>query len=220
LFYPNLSTPANRRLQLVVSDGQNFAQRLSDVPTRTEPVDAKTPSYRQISTGDGWEATTTYVADPARASVVVDVALTSQSGKPLQAYAIHEPTLSKDGSDDRGRSDGATLVASDRSSASALRAAPGFTATSSRVTSAPATAGTDLSKNKKLTSQYPEAGPGHTGQVGQLPIDGIQASHAVLTLGFGGDEREALSAAQDTESAGFDATSRAMTPGGSRTTVH
>lgn len=211
LFYPNLSTPASRHLQLVVSDGESFAQRLSDVPTRTEPVEAKTPSYRQISTGEGWEATTTYVTDPARASVLVDFSLRSLSGKPLQAYAIHEPTLSKDGSDDEGRSEGGVLVASDKNAASALRAAPGFTATSTGYLGT-SDGWTDLSQNKKLTQQYEKA-TGNVGQVGQLPVDGVGSSEALLALSFGKDAREAVAGAEASEQAGFEAVSAAYRDG-------
>jgi glucoamylase len=212
LFYPNLSTPASRRLQLVVSDGAQFAQRLSDVPTRTERVDGRVPSYRQVSTGDGWEATATYVTDPARASVLVDLSLRSQNGEPLQAYAIHEPTLAADGSDDKGRSEGDMLVASDQHAASALTATPGFTATSSGYL-ATSDGWTDLVRHKKLTKRYPEAGPGNIGQVGQLPLNGLDSSHAVLTLSFGGNEAEAIASAKSTGATGFQAISRSYGAG-------
>lgn len=197
LYYPNLSTPASRQLQIVVSDGATFAQRLSDVPTRTERTDERTPSYRQVSTGDGWTATTTYTTDPARAAVSVDLNVQSHNGKPLQTYAIHEPTLSADGADDRSRSDGDSLVASDGSAASALLAKPGFTASSSGYLGT-SDGWTDLNANKKLTAQYPKAGPGHVGQVGQLPVDGLGNPHAVLTLGYGQDEAEARATAEST----------------------
>lgn len=211
LFYPNLSTPASRTLQLVVSDGETFAQRLSDVPTRTEPIDAKTPSYRQISTGDGWTATTTYVTDPARASVLVDFSLRSLSGEPLQAYAIHEPTLSKDGSDDEGGSEDGMLFAQDKNAASALRAEPGFTAMSTGYLGT-SDGWTDLSRNKTLTQRYDEA-QGNIGQVGRLPIDGVDSSHALLTLGFGENVDEAVSAATASEQTGFEAVSAAYRAG-------
>ncbi|CAM05479.1 glucoamylase [Saccharopolyspora erythraea NRRL 2338] len=212
LYYPNLSTPASRQLQVVVTDGAGFVQRLSDVPTRTEPVDPKTPSYRQVSTGQGWEATATYVTDPARPSVVVDLQVRSLDGKPLQTYVLHEPTLTKDGSDDRSRTEGATLVASDRSAASALRATPAFTETSSGYLGA-SDGWTDLSRHKRLTAHHPEAGAGHVGQVGRLPVDGVGTSHAVLTLGYGKHASEAVATAEETERTGFEAAARAYGEG-------
>ncbi|GAA2789510.1 glycoside hydrolase family 15 protein [Saccharopolyspora taberi] len=211
LYYPNLSTPVSRQLQVVVTDGRDFVQRLSDVPTRTEPIDAKNPSYRQISTGDGWQATATYVTDPARSAVTVDLRVTSQRGE-LRTYAIHEPTLGKDGSDDSSRTEGSTLVASDRSAAGALRSAPAFTETSSGYLGT-SDGWTDLSRHKQLTALYDKAGPGHVGQVGRLPVDGVGASRAVLTLGFGAREHDAIATAEATEKAGFDAVAAAYRDG-------
>jgi glucoamylase len=206
LYYPNLSTPASRQLQVVVTDGEHFVQRLSDVPTRTQPLDAKVPTYRQTSTGDGWEATATYVTDPARASVLVDLEVESRTGEPLRTYVVHEPTLTKDGSDDRSRTTGSALVAWDGSAASALVARPRF-AQSSQGYLGTSDGWTDLSRHKRLTALYDHAGPGNIGQVARLPVDGVRTTGAELTLGYGTDRGAALDAARQSLDAGFDATS-------------
>lgn len=202
IYYPNLSTPASRSLQVVVTDGEDFAKRLSDVPTRTEPVDAKVPSYRQISTGKRFTVTATYVTDPARPSVMVDLRVVSSTGEPLETYVLHEPTLSADGSDDSGRSVGKALVASDGSSASAVAAEPAFTATSTGYLGT-SDGWTDLSENKTLTRRYSEAGPGNIGQVGRLPVDGVDRQRAVVTLSYGPKPSEALSTARRSLARGF-----------------
>lgn len=214
LYYPNLSTPASRQLQVVVTDGTSFVQRLSDVPTRTELTDVTIPSYRQVSSGDGWEATATYVTDPARSSMMIDLHVTSQD-TPLQIYVIHEPTLSDDGADVRSSSREGTLIASDNTAASALRAAPAFTETSSGYMGT-SDGWTDLSQNKRLTAHHHQAGPGQVGQVGRVPIDGVNTSRAVLTLGYGPRHPEAVAAAEATERAGFDAVARAYADGWQR----
>lgn len=159
-------------------------QRLSDVPTRTEALDAKAPSYRQTSIGDGWRVSATYVTDPARPSMVVDLDVESLTGEPLDTYVIHEPTLSKDGSDDRSSTRDGALVARDGSAASALLAEPAFTATSSGYLGA-SDGWTDLSEHKRLTELYGHAGPGNVGQVGRLPVDGVESTHVEITLGSG-----------------------------------
>jgi glucoamylase len=212
VYYPNLSTPASRRLQVVVTDGEDFAQRLSDVPTTTEALDARVPAYRQTSTGEGWVATATYVTDPARPSVSVDLTLRSLTGEELQAYVVHEPNLTKDGSDDRSRSVGDTLVAWDQRAASALRAAPAFVQTSQGYLGT-SDGWTDLSQHKTLTRRYDQAGPGHLGQVGRLRLNGVGNTDAEITLAYGDARAAATDAAQRSASAGFDALSEEYAAG-------
>lgn len=210
-YYPNLSTPASRRLQMVVVAG-DAAQRLSDVPTTTEALDARVPAYRQTSTGDGWSVTATYLTDPARASVAVDLDVRSRSGRPVRAYVVHEPTLGKDGSDDRSRSSGSRLLAWDGSAGSALVARPRFAATSQGYLGT-SDGWTDLEQNHTLTAHYDHAGPGNIGQVGRLPVDGLDRTGARLALGFGGDRGEATAAASGTMHEGFGALTAAYGQG-------
>jgi glucoamylase len=203
LYFPNLSTPASRRLQVVVTDGEDFVQRLSDVPTETEALDARVPAYRQTSTGDGWRAVATYVTDPSRPSVVVDLDVESTSGEPLQAYVLHEPTLTKDGSDDRSRTRGHRLLTWDDSGASALLATPRFTTTSQGYLGT-SDGWTDLRDDMDLDGRYRKAGPGHLGQVARLDVDGVDATEAQVVLGYGGERPTALGNARQSASLGFD----------------
>ena len=201
-YYPDLSTPATRQLQLVVTDGRTFVERLSDVPTRTTPLDAKVPAYRQVSVGSGWRVAATYVTDPSRPSLIVKLDVRSLTGRRLHVFAVHEPTLSKDGSDDRGRTIGGTLVARDESAASALRATPRFAATSSGYLGRN-DGWTDLSQDMQMDVERRRAGPGHTGQTGRLAVDGVRHQRAVLTLGFGTTQSKAIASAHRSAIAGF-----------------
>ncbi|SMD22665.1 glucoamylase [Kibdelosporangium aridum] len=189
-FYPDLSTPASRRLDFVVTDGETFVQRLSDVRVRTEQDRL---SYRQIANGRGWTATITYVTDPARASVMIDFEL--RSHRPLHSYVLYEPTLSAKGVDDQGKSVADALAASDGTAASALVAQPSFSATSTGYLGT-SDGWTDLSRNRGLTSLYPQAGPGNLGQTGKLTVDGVRDRNAVLILSYGDNEQNALTAAR------------------------
>jgi glucoamylase len=206
-FYPDLSTPAARRLDFVVTDGGSFVQRLSDVPVRTEQDRL---SYRQTATGHGWSATTTYVTDPARASVLVSFEL--RSSRPLRSYVVYEPTLSAKGSDDQGRSTGDALVAADGSSASALVARPSFTATSTGYLGT-SDGWTDLSRHRALTSRHPQAGPGNLGQTGQLAVDGLRDRTATVVLGYGNDAQHALATARQSAGQRFDTVRRSYVRG-------
>src|SRR5688572_14868355 len=76
VYYPVLGTPSVRDLQLIVSDGETFAERESDSTTHEiQLVDERALVYRQINTdiSDKYRLTKTYVTDPARSSVLVDV---------------------------------------------------------------------------------------------------------------------------------------------------
>jgi glucoamylase len=76
VYYPDLGTPSVRDLQFIVSDGKTFAERETDATTQSvELVDGKALEYRQINTDiDGkYRITKTYVTDPARPAVLVDV---------------------------------------------------------------------------------------------------------------------------------------------------
>jgi glucoamylase len=212
-YYPDLSTPASRDTQLVVTDGSSFVQREQDVPVRTELVDPATPSYRQIATGTGWTATTTYVTDPDRATVLLDIRVRSTTGRPLRVYLLHDPSLSGEGNDDRGWSAGVALLAADARAASALVADHGFD-TSSVGYLGVNDGWTDLSTHHgQLTQGYSTAGPGNVVQLGGLRVDGVRSEHATVALGFGAVPGEALRAAAGSLARGFDPAAGAYAAG-------
>src|SRR3954454_1104795 len=72
VYAPDLGTPSLRDLQFVVSDGQTFTERETDVQHRTEVADPRSLTYRQVSTASRWRIAKTYVVDPERSSVLVD----------------------------------------------------------------------------------------------------------------------------------------------------
>jgi glucoamylase len=202
VFYPDLSTPAVRELQLIVSEGTGAPQRLQDVDVRTEQYDEGSLTLRQTATGRGWTASLTYVTDPQRATVVTDVELRSLTGRPLQAFAYYDPSLTREGKDDAAATAGDALVASDGSAASALVAEPGFTATSNGYLGT-SDGWTDLAADGTLDWRHPQAGPGNVVQTGQLTIDGLARHRATLALGFGAHRDEALATTRSTLRQGF-----------------
>src|ERR671920_1431491 len=133
VYYPDLGTPSVRDLQFVVSDGATFAERETDATTQSvQLVDGRALEYRQINTDkDGkYRITKTYVTDPARSTVLVDLTFESLNGEPYQLYALYDPSLDNGGDDDTATRSGARLLASDDGVASALVAAPEFSRTS------------------------------------------------------------------------------------------
>jgi glucoamylase len=209
VFYPDLSTPAVRDLQLVVTDGKTFTERAQDVDVRTEPVSGKGLTFRQLARGTGWRAELTYVTDPDRASVLVDVNLRAQ--RPLQAYVLYDPALSREGNDDSGSS-GAELVASDKAATSALVSGRGFAATSTGYLGT-SDGWTDLATDHAMDWTYGKAGPGNVVQTGKLALDGVRHGHDTLVLGFGKNRDQAVRTANRTLDTGFRTAAREYAKG-------
>ncbi|HEX6361241.1 glycoside hydrolase family 15 protein [Actinophytocola sp.] len=193
VFYPDLSTPATRELVLVVTDGRSFTEQ---VRGRTEQVGDL--SFRQTAKGTGWSAETTYVTDPARATVLVDVSFRARTA--LRVYALYDPALSREGNDDTARS-GDALIASDAAASSALVAGHGFGATSSGYLGT-SDGWTDLADHR-MDWRYPKAGPGNVVQTGELRLDGVRHKKETLALGFGQSSNQALRTARQSLSTGF-----------------
>jgi hypothetical protein len=98
----------------------------------------------------------TYVTDPRRDTVLVRIRFRSLTGKPYRVYVLHDPALSNEGDDDTGTAAGRTLVASDGTSAAALRAAPAFRRLSSGYLGA-SDGWTDLRADHRMDWSYARA---------------------------------------------------------------
>jgi len=209
VYYPAADTPNTREMQFAVTDGTS-AQRESDasVVRSVELADETSLTYRQVSTDRGgrWRLTKTYVTDPARASVVVDVDFENLSGDPLRLFAFLDPSLAGDAGEDSGATLEGALVSSDthrkgEEVAAALVASTGFGATSTGYVGT-SDGWTDLAADGLLDEAYPSAGPGNIAQVGEVPLTGASTS-LTLALGFGADVDEALSTAQASAGTGY-----------------
>jgi glucoamylase len=207
VYAPDLGTPGIRDLQFVVSDGKTFAEReREDASHRTELADPRSLTYRQVNTARSgrWRITKTYVTDPARSAVLVDVVFESLTGRPYDLYAILDPALSNSGDDDRGRTQGTTPVAWDARQASALAADPA----PSRVSSGYAGASdgwSDLRPDFRMDWAY-DAAPaaGNVVQTLRLPLTGVGGKRrATLALGFGADPAAAAGTASSALAGGF-----------------
>src|SRR4051812_7601477 len=83
VFYPDLGTPSVRSLEFVVSDGKSFTQRDSQARNRSvQLIDSRSLTYRQVNEEPGsYRITKTYVTDPARNVLMIDVRFESLTGK-------------------------------------------------------------------------------------------------------------------------------------------
>jgi glucoamylase len=205
VYYPNLSTPSTRELQLVVTDGATFAVREREGTTqRTELAHPGAPIYRQVNTDKArrWRVTKTYVTDPARASVVIDVRFESLSGRPYRVFVLHDPDLTNNGDDDSATSTSRALLAGDAGAASALVARPGFVRASSGYLGT-SDGWTDINGDFAMNWAYGSAPSGNVVQTARTRLDGVRTQRLTLSLGFGATTTAALEAARASRTVGF-----------------
>jgi len=215
VYYPDLSTPAFRGLQFAITDGRTFLDRetVDDDPAHVEPVAAGvsarvepidgTLAYRQVTKTARWRLTKTWIADPARATVLARVRLESLTGRKLQLYVLADPAPGDDGNDDRAGGDPRRLVAFDDRGASAVAAEPALRKTSSGYRGSASDPWKDLQADKRL-SGYEAAQPGNIVQGARTRLTGRRGhDRMTLAIGFGPNAGAARRAAAASLERGF-----------------
>ncbi len=195
VFFPDLSTPSVRNLELIVTDGRTFTDRESTgMRHRVSRPDARSLGFTQVNTDKQgrYRLTKHVVTDPARDAMRIRVRLRSLDGRKYQLFVLQDPALGNDGSDDRARTAGRTLVAADGDVAAALKSRPAFTATSNGY-HGENDGWTDLKDDHRLNRRHDSAGPGNVVQTGRVGGVNGRPGHRVttLTLGFGPDAQAA-----------------------------
>jgi glucoamylase len=211
-YYPDLSTPSVRSLEFAVTDRRGrFASLDSDEPGTVERVSDLT--FRQTVTDHAgrWRLTKTYVTDPARSTVLVHATLTSLAGRKLRLYAVLDPALANDGSDDRAATRGDALVAWDATMASALVTGRRLGASSSGYKGSASDPWADLADGR--LHRYDAEQPGNVVQAADVGVDGVRRRGADVALGFGARPAAALRAASGTLRAGADQVAAAYAKG-------
>jgi glucoamylase len=215
VFYPDLDTPAVRDTQFVVSDGRTFAQRERDAAVRRiELADTKSLTYRQVNESPGrFRITKTYVTDPARHVLLVDVRFESLAGRALSLYVLHDPALSNDGNDDSGTSAPGALLVRDARAGGAVVAEPALRKTSNGYLGT-SDGWEDLRSDFRMDWTYASAPNGNVVQTGETALTGMPgAQRLTLALGFGGDPAAAEAAARASLAGGFAAAASAYAAG-------
>src|SRR3954447_5009399 len=213
VYYPDLGTPSVRDLQFIVSDGRTFSDReRENTRHRTVLTDSRSLTYRQVNRTARCRITKTYVTDPARNALIIDVRFRSLTGKKLALYTLYDPALSNNGDDDTGTTAGKTLLTHDGSAASAMLAAPAFRRTSNGYLGT-SDGWQDLRSDHRMDWHYRSAPKGNVVQTGQTRLDGVTRRHMTLVLGFGGRTNTARSTARATLRRGFARTARGYAAG-------
>jgi glucoamylase len=216
VFFPRIDTPATRDTQLVVTDGETFVDREDeDTDHRVELRRTRSPIYRQINTAKSgnYRITKTYVTDPARSAVLVDIRFESLTGEPYDVYVLHDAALGLNANDDTGRSVGDALVATDDELSSAVVASTGFTKTSSGYLDR-SDGWTDLRDDRTMDWSYTAGRRGNVVQTGATGLTGLPGARRLrLALGFGEADGAALGAARAALGRGFASARRAYNAG-------
>jgi glucoamylase len=194
IFYPTIGGPSARALTFVVAGhGHATVARASKTF-----ADDRSLSFRQTFAGAGWRLTASYVTDPARDTVLVDLSLT---GRGFDLYAVYDPALANSRGGDSGSTSGGALLASDGDVASALVASPPIRAASSGFAGV-SDGRTDLLADGRLDWRYSSATAGNLVQTAAL------ARHSTLALGFGPAAATAKTTATASLRRGFGRVSR------------
>jgi glucoamylase len=206
VFFPRIDTPATRDTQLVVSDGETFVDREDEnTDQRVELLRARSPIYRQINTAKSgkYRITKTYVTDPARSAVLVDIRFESLTGSPYDVYVLHDTGLGLNANDDTGRSEGDALVATDNVLSSAVVASSGFAKTSSGYLDR-SDGWSDLRDDRRMDWSYTASDTGNVVQTGATRLTGLTGGRRLrLALGFDDEPGAALGTARAALARGF-----------------
>ncbi len=215
VFYPTLDVPNVQTLQLVVVQGSNVQTEIEDTVHRMEVLDPQALSFRQVNTAKNgaYTITKSYVTDPERSSVLVDVAFRWNESGPCQCslYIYYDPSLNNSGMHDSAWVDGNWLVTSDSDKASALTVTDaalidqtnGYLGTSDGLT--------QLRREGRVT-RHLRAVNGNVVQMArvQLPIEAPDSNarytaRFAIVLSFGRDPSEALRTGQASVRKGIEA---------------
>ena len=126
VFYPSADTPNVQTLQLHIAVGGRVETEMDDTFHRLELPNPNSLTFRQVNTSktDQYTITKTYVTDPRRNTVLIDLDFNNRSDAQISVY--YDPSLNNSGMHDSARTEGDALVAVDGNKASALMSSCGF----------------------------------------------------------------------------------------------
>ena len=221
--YPTIDNTNVKSLQFIVSDGSTFTDLQDrDMASTVTAVDAGGMVCRVTSTAKSgaYKLVTEYVTDPARNTVLMSTRLTPVRAGKYQVYVRFDATVNGNGGGGAGNggadnavtdtstghpvavsSDTSTSTnAANRDYAQPVYAAldGSFSTVTSGFVGTASDGLTQLDANRALTTTYDAASNGNVVQVAQLDLGQASggAGNAVLALGFGATQAQAVGAAE------------------------
>jgi glucoamylase len=191
VYYPRLDTADLRTLEFAVSDGKTTWAESRDLKHTLERVNLDALLYRQINSDPAgkFTITKTYVTDPRRDTLLIEVEFAAPHGYEL--YVLANPALKNSGYGDTSFTKGDALVTQKADLACALVSSPAFTEATSGFFGV-SDGYTDLLLHNKLEWKYGRAENGNVLQAAKLGA----ANRYVLALGFGANPDAAIDAAK------------------------
>jgi glucoamylase len=209
VYYPTVDVANTRVLQFVVvsADGKRVETEEEDTTHRVEVVDPQSLTFRQINTAKSgaYTITKTYVTDPDRSSILMDVSFRWNTPGPCRCglYIYYDPSLNNSGMHDAAWVDGEWLVASDADKSSALTVSnPGFSDETNGYFGT--SDGLTQLRNEGHTTRYMRASDGNVVQVARIPLLLVAPKRFTVVLGFGHDPTEAVKNGQESFRIGFE----------------
>jgi len=197
VYYPRLDTADVRTLEFAVSDGANVWLESSDMQHSIVQTDDDALVFRQTNRDrqGRFQIEKTYVADPERDTVLIDVVF---SGAPKYSlFVLYDPSLKNSGYGDTGYTQGDALVTTKEDVASALLSSAKLEQESSGFAGA-SDGYTDLLLHHRLGWSYRRAENGNVIQAAK-----ISSGHFTVALGFGPAPSDAIETARASLARGF-----------------
>jgi glucoamylase len=212
VYYPRLDTANVRMLEFAVSDGKRVWLESKDMQHSLHRDSPNGFVYTQQSsavyeTGEAKEKperaeranrffiSKTYVTDPDRATVLIDITFSAPAGYSL--YVLFDPALRNLGTGDTGYTKNGALVTEKSGAACALISSDGFLRASNGFAGS-SDGYTDLLLHNRLDWGYARAENGNVVQAAELRGD-----HFTLALGFGDNASAAIETAQASLKTGY-----------------
>ena len=179
VFYPTLDMPNVQMLQFQVVTGTKVENEVDDTVHQLELPNPASLTFRQINRAKSgaYTITKTYIADPRRNTILIEVNFQTQTNAQLNVY--YDPSLNNSGLHDTGWTSGNAWLATDGDIASALVPSCGFV---------------------NATAANSQIQKGNVVQTGTL-----QKNQCTIALAFGRTAPEALDVARTSLARGFEA---------------
>ena len=181
VFYPTVDLPNVETLQLYVDTGTGLENEIEHTLHRLELPNPAALTFRQINTArsGAYTITKTYVTDPKRSTVLIDVDVASRSQAQISVY--YDPSLNNSGWHDSGRFENNALVAVDKNVVSALVSSCGFEKAKSDAGASKNLVQTAVLKQKRCTLAL---------GFGETTYQAATTARASLARGFAAVRRE------------------------------
>jgi glucoamylase len=188
VFYPTLDMPNVQTLQFQVVMGAKIENEVDDTVHRLELPNPASLTFRQINRAKSgaYTITKTYITDPQRNTVLIDVDFNSQTDAKL--YVNYDPSLNNSGLHDRAWAELTALMAVDGDIASALVPSCGFIYET-------------IPRPVTIETENPTRADGNAIQRGAL-----KKNRCTIALAFGKTATHALRTARASLARGFEAT--------------